>query len=53
MCSGSANFQLVRSKVKRRDRLYTMGVSNDQTKEIVMFQASSCAQLSGLPTDAV
>ena len=29
------------------------GVSSDHTKEMVIFQASSCAQLSGLPIDAV
>ena len=52
-CSGSTSFQLLRSKVKRRARAYTGGVSSDHTKEMVMFQASSCAQLSGLPIDAV
>ena len=30
-----------------------MGVNNDQTKEMLKFQANSCAQLMGAPTDAV
>jgi hypothetical protein len=50
---GSASLQLLRSKVKRRAKAYTGGVSNDHTNEMVMFQASNCAQLSGLPMDAV
>src|ERR1035437_4469973 len=51
-CSGSASFQLLRSKVNRRANAYTGGGSNDQTNEIVTFQVSNCAQLSGLPMDA-
>src|SRR5664279_205260 len=43
-CSGSASFQLLRSKVNRRANAYTGGVSNDQTNEMVTFQASTCAQ---------
>src|SRR5580704_467798 len=52
-CRGSTSFQLLRSKVKRRASAYTGGVKSDHTKEMVIFQASSCAQLSGLPMDAV
>ena len=53
MCSGRTNFQLLRSKVNRRESAYTGGVNHDHTKEMVMFQASSWVQLSGLPTEAV
>ena len=52
-CSGSTVSNWLRSKVNRRANAYTGGVSNDQTNEMVIFQASNCAQLSGLPMDAV
>src|SRR5271157_4627782 len=52
-CNGRLVVQLLRSRVKRRDRAYTTGVSSDQTVEIRMFHVSSCVQLSGLPMEAV